>query len=87
MAKYNTFLVVDTKTRRPLLVTSSARKAKGELWKGRRVEVWNENAKVRTIYARQSDGMDIYIATEKEYISMKQLAAEARNLKRGIMRM
>jgi len=87
MAKYNTFLLVDTKTRRPLLVTSSARKAKGELWKGRRVEVWNENAKVRTIYARQSDGMDIYIATEKEYISMKQLAAEARNLKRGIMRM
>jgi len=87
MAKYNTFLLVDTKTRRPLLVTSSARKAKGELWKGRRVEVWNENAKVRTIYARQSAGMDIYIATEKEYISMKQLAAEARNLKRGIMRM
>lgn len=87
MAKYNTFLLVDTKTRRPLLVTSSARKAKGELWKGRRVEVWNENTKVRTIYARQSDGMDIYIATEKEYISMKQLAAEARNLKRGIMRM
>ena len=87
MAKYNTFLLVDTKTRRPLLVTSSARKAKGELWKGRRVEVWNENAKVRTIYARQPDGMDIYIATEKEYISMKQLAAEARNLKRGIMRM
>ena len=87
MAKYNTFLLVDTKTRRPLLVTSSARKAKGELWKGRRVEVWNENAKVRTIYARQSDLMDIYIATEKEYISMKQLAAEARNIKRGIMRM
>jgi hypothetical protein len=87
MAKYNTFLLVDTKTRRPLLVTSSARKAKGELWKGRRVEVWNENAKVRTIYARQTDWMDIYIATEKEYISMKQLAAEVRNLKRGIMRM
>lgn len=87
MAKYNTFLLVDTKTRRPLLVTSSARKAKGELWKGRRVEVWNENAKVRTIYARQSDWMDIYIAKEKEYISMKQLAAEVRNLKRGIMRM
>lgn len=87
MANYNTFVVIGCKRNNTILVTSSARKAKGELWKGRRVDVWNENAKVRTIYARQSDGMDIYIAAEKEYISMKQLAAEARNLKRGIMRM
>jgi len=87
MAKYNTFLVCDCVKRTVLLATSSARKANAALWKGRRVEVWNENAKVRTIHARQSGWMDIYIATEKEYISMKQLAAEVRNLKRGIMRM
>ena len=87
MAKYNTFAVIGCKRNNNILITSSARKAKGELWKGRRVEVWNENAKVRTIHARQSGWMDIYIATEKEYISMKQLAAEVRNLKRGIMRM
>ena len=87
MANYNTFVVIGCKRNNNILITSSARKAKGELWKGRRVEVWNENARVRTIHARQSDWMDIYIATEKEYISMKQLAAEVRNLKRGIMRM
>lgn len=87
MANYNTFVVIGCKRNNTILVTSSARKAKGELWKGRRVEVWNENTKVRTIHAKQSDWMDIYISTEKEYISMKQLAAEVRNLKRGIMRM
>ena len=44
MAKYNTFLIVSTKGK-PLLVTSSARKARHELKPGVRVEVWSENKK------------------------------------------
>ena len=85
MAKYNTFIVC--KKAKVELVTSSARKALALLWKGKRIEVWNENERVRTIYERTSDWMDMYIEAEKEYVGMKQLAAEVRNIKRGIMRM
>ena len=87
MAKYNTFIVMECKHNNVVLVTSSAIKAKGELWKGRKVEVWNENAKVKTVYDRTALWMNIYIKAEKEYIGMKQLQSEVRNLKRGIMRM
>lgn len=87
MAKYNTFLLVDTKTRRPLLVTSSARKVTAELCKGRRVEVWNENERTAIIYSHQAYKMKPYIEVEWEYIKTKQMSAEVRNAKRGIMRM
>lgn len=45
MAAYNTFVVVDCKKRTPILVTSSARKARGNLSVGYRVEVWSDNKK------------------------------------------
>lgn len=87
MAKYNSFLLVDTKTRKPLLVTSSARKVMAGLWKGRRIEVWSENERIITIYADKTDGIKPYIEAEREYIRMKQMHAETRNAFRGIMRM
>lgn len=87
MAKYNTFLVCDCVKRTVLLATSSARKANAALWKGRRVEVWNENERVGVVYAHQADKMRTFIQTEKEYIRMKQLTAEVKNLERGILRM
>ena len=87
MAKYNTFVISDCKKRAVLLVTSSARKANAALWKGRRVDVWNENARVAIVYAHQADKMRYYIQAEKEYIRMKQLQAEVNNLERGILRM
>ena len=81
MAKYNTFLIVSTKGK-PLLVTSSARKAHQELKPGIRVEVWSENKKVDTIYARTEYRMNYYIEQEREYIRAKQEAAERKNRKR-----
>lgn len=87
MAKYNTFLLVDTKTRRPLLVTSSARKETNELWKGRRVEVWNENERIEIIYSRKAEGMKRYIQAEKDYIRCKQERAEFANSYRRSIRM
>lgn len=87
MAKYNTFVVCDCRKRSVLLVTSSARKANAALWKGRRVDVWNENAHVAIVYAHQADKMKCYIQTEREYIRIKQLEAEVKNLGRDVMRM
>lgn len=81
MAKYNTFLVMSTKGR-PLLVTSSARKARKLLRVGTRVEVWSTNAKAETIYHRTRSLLDKYVAAEREYIRAKQEAAERRNKKR-----
>jgi hypothetical protein len=86
MAKYNTFVVCDCRKRSVVLVTSSARKANTELWKGRKVEVWNENERISVIYSTHSDKMNSYIQAEKEYIRMKQLTAEVKNLERGILR-
>lgn len=86
MAKYNTFLLVDTKTRRPLLVTSSARKVTTELWKGRRVEVWNENERREIIYSHKAESMKRYIQAEKEYIRRKQERAEFENAYRRLLR-
>lgn len=86
MAIYNTFLLVDTKTRKPLLVTSSARKATAELCKGRRVEVWNENERIDMIYANKAESMKRFIQAEKEYIQRKQERAEFDNSYRRSIR-
>lgn len=81
MANYNTFLVVSTKGK-PLLVTSSARKAHKLLKQGVRVEVWSANEKKETIYNRTRRVLDKYITAEREYIRNKQAAAERRNKRR-----
>lgn len=81
MAKYNTFLVLTTKGR-PVLVTSSARKARKLLQTGIRVEVWSANTKVENIYHRTRHLLDKYVTAERDYIRTKQAAAERRNRKR-----
>lgn len=81
MAKYNTFLVLTTKGR-PLLVTSSARKARNLLRVGVRVEVWSANTMTEKIYHRTRHLLDKYVAAEREYIRAKQEAAERRNKRR-----
>lgn len=81
MAKYNTFLALSTQGK-PLLVTSSARKARLLLRPGVRVEVWSANRKEETIYTRTRSKMDKFITAEREYIRTKQEAAERRNKKR-----
>lgn len=79
MAKYNTFVVQETKNGRTVLVTSSARKAKRILAHGLRVEVWSENQIQETIYTRTTERLDKYTALEREYIRRKQAEAEERN--------
>lgn len=86
MAKYNTFVVQETKGGKAVLVTSSARKAKKLLAKGLRIEVWNENKKTETIYTRTSSKMGEYITAEREHIRAKQEAAERRNKARRARR-
>lgn len=82
MANYNTFALVDTKTRKILLITSSARKSKKAFEKGHRIEVWNGNAVSETIYSRNIRDIEKYIKAEKEFIARKQRKAEARNKQR-----
>ena len=86
MANYNTFIVVDCKSRKSILTTSSARKAYKLLTTGIRIEIWNNNQKLVTIYERDKSNnrnpMKQYIELEKEYIRQKQARAEARNKKR-----
>ena len=82
MAKYNTFIVQETKGGKAVLVTSSARKAKHLLTKGIRVEVWSGNKKQETIYTRTSSALNKYTALERAYIRNKQAAAEQRNIAR-----
>ncbi len=82
MAVYNTFVVVDCKKRTPTLVTSSARKARGILAVGFRVDVWNDNNKVNTIYYKNQSLLGQYIKLEKEYIRQKQEKATKRRLLR-----
>lgn len=84
MANYNTFVAIDCHSRKTILVTSSARLASTKLEKGVRVEIWNENQKVETVYrsnrARENrNPLSGYIAMEKEYIAQKQRRAEERN--------
>ena len=82
MAKYNTFVVINTKTRKPVLVTSSARKAAKLLMPGIRIEVWSENKKIDTLYKRVGSAFMWYLEQEKAYIQAKQERAEQRNKKR-----
>lgn len=83
MANYNTFLVVDCNTRKPILTTSSARKASKELKTGVRIEVWNNNELVTKIYESDKNNganpLSPYIQAERAYIRKKQAAAERRN--------
>ena len=85
MADYNTFIIVDTKTRKPILTTSSARKAARILSTGYRMEVWNDNKLTDLFYAKdktqKESPLTKYLAAEKEYIRKKQAAAEERNRK------
>ena len=82
MADYNTFIVVDCNTRKPILTTSSARKASRLLTTGNRIEAWNNNEIVQKIYAQDSSPLSVYINAEREYIRKKQAKAEARNRRR-----
>lgn len=82
MANYNTFVVIDIKTRKPVLVTSSARKAAKLLMPGIRIEVWNDNKLAETLYKRVGSALQGYIEQEKQYIAAKQAKAEKRNKKR-----
>lgn len=79
MANYNTFVVQQTKSGKAVMVTSSARKVRGLLKKGLRIEVWNENQRTETIYTRTSRKLDKYIAAERKHIQAKQAEAERRN--------
>lgn len=82
MANYNTFNLIDTKSRKTIFTTSSARKCKKSFVKGYRVDVWNKNALVDVIYHRNLSDIDKYVRAEKEYIGRKQAAAELRNKRR-----
>ena len=86
MAKhcYNTFVVSECRNNRVLLVTSSARKAREAFCVGRRVEVWNCNAKVEriTIKCKEKNPLQPYVDAEREYIGEKQRRAEQKNARR-----
>ena len=86
MANYNTFVVVECKARRTVMVTSSARKASRLLQTGIRIEVWNNNSFVETFYERDRRGkgnpLKPYIEKERDYIREKQARAEKRNAAR-----
>lgn len=87
MANYNTFVVVNCSTRKPVIITSSARKAYRELQTGIRIEVWNDNKLVERIYEsdkkREGNPMKPYIDIEKAYIRKKQEIATLRNKRRN----
>ena len=91
MANYNTFVVVDCNTRRPILTTSSARKAQKELRTGIRIEVWNNNTLVERIYEadkkKESNPFAPYVEAERKYIGEKQRKAEERNRRRKAKRL
>lgn len=86
MANYNTFVVVNCNTRKPILITSSARKANAELTVGVRIEVWNNNAIIEVIheYDKRKEKYPLapYIQQEREYIRRKQEKATERNKRR-----
>ncbi len=82
MANYNTFNLIDTKTRKTVFTTSSARKCKKQFVKGHRIDVWNGNKLVEKIYDRNFKEINKYVRLEKEYVARKQKAAEERNKRR-----
>ena len=82
MADYNTFVLYDCKSRKPIITTSSARKVAKQLDVGCRIEVWNNNKLVSKIYKSNETDLRPYIKAEKEYIRKKQERATLRNAKR-----
>ena len=88
MANYNTFVVVNCLTRKPIITTSSTRKAYRELTKGVRIEVWNNNVLIKRIYERdkkrEGNPMKPYIEMEREYIRKKQERATFKNQRRAL---
>lgn len=82
MSDYNIFVVYDCVKRKPVLVTSSARKAKQALHKGIRVDVWNMEENMARIYSQDNFLLDKYITLEKQYIARKQEYATKRNKRR-----
>lgn len=82
MTNYNTFIVYDCKMRKNILVTSSARKAKKTIYVGSKIEVWNDNKCVETIYNRNIGKINKYVSIEKQYIAEKQHKAELKNKRR-----
>ncbi len=76
MANYNTFVVIDCKKRKLILVTSSARKANKYLRTGIKIEIWNNNEKLETLYEstkkKEIYPLQPYIDMEKQYIAKKQ---------------
>lgn len=79
MADYNTFNLIDTKSRKTIFTTSSARKCKRAFVKGYRIDVWNGNALVDVIYNRNIEDINKYVRIEKEHIARKQERAALRN--------
>lgn len=79
MANYNTFIVVDCNSRKSILTTSSARKSIELLGSGFRIDVWNNNSKICTVYEKTKELMKPFVQAEKDYIRKKQERAEARN--------
>jgi len=71
--------LINTKTRKTIITTSSARKCKRAFEKGMRIDIWNGNALAEVIYARNIDAIDKYVRLEKEYIARKQAKATLRN--------
>lgn len=82
MANYNTFVLIDCKSRKPVITTSSARKVARQLDTGLRIEVWNNNELVCKVYKSNENDIKPYIKAEKEYIRKKQEKATLRNAKR-----
>lgn len=82
MANYNTFNLIDTKSRKTIFTTSSARKCKRAFVKGYRIDVWNGNSLVDVIYNKNIDDINKYVRLEKEYIARKQERAALRNKRR-----
>lgn len=82
MANYNTFVVVNCSTRKPVVTTSSARKAYRELQTGIRIEVWNNNILIEKIYEKDKQKAKPYIDMEREYIRKKQEIATLKNQRR-----
>lgn len=82
MANYNTFVLIDCKSRKPIITTSSARKVARQLETGLRIEVWNNNELVTKVYKSNANDIKPYIKAEKEYIRKKQEKAVLRNATR-----
>lgn len=78
----NVFVVYDCKMRKNIAITQSARKARDRLYVGAKIEVWNDNKLIETIYVKNIRKIDKYIGLQKQYIGIKQAKAEERNKRR-----